>query len=172
MRNVYGERSRTMKDYNVLLTCGETTMVIIHDAFDKGYQQGYEDGQKSLVNAYVVGKGEDTLEDIKEAEYNRGLADSWNVIKKITRDDSVGGYSIEMMQELFGQTCVYDITHNYTPEEAIAKIKAYEDKQKQTEYEEKDMIKERLAEFRATLGCSYGEIYEVLKELRGAENDK
>lgn len=89
----------------------------------KAYNKGYEDG-----------KADTPFTDTEEAEkkaYNRGLNDAWEVIKKITKDDSVGGYSIEMMQELFGQTCVYDITHNYTPEEAIAKIREYEDKQKQ-----------------------------------------
>ena len=87
------------------------------------YELGYEDGKAATH-----------FTDTKEAErkaYNRGLNDAWEVIKKITKDDSVGGYSIEMMQELFGRTCVYDITHNYTPEEAIAKIREYEDKQKQ-----------------------------------------
>jgi hypothetical protein len=83
-----------------------------------------------------------------------------------------GGYSLDELHEIFNETLNRIIFKRNTASEAIAKIKAYEDEQKQTEYEEKDMIKERLAEFRATLGCSYGEIYEVLKELRGAENDK
>ena len=116
-----------MKDYNVLLTCGETTMVIIHDAFDKGYQQGYEDGQKSLVNAYVVGKGEDTLEDIKEAEYNRGLNDAWEVARKIEHPK---GYFCNI-KEVFGEESAFSVLLNMTASEAIQKINDYEEKQKQ-----------------------------------------
>lgn len=112
-----------MKDYNRIKHMRNLNDSLIWERMKRCYDFGYEDG-----------KADTPFTDTEEAEkkaYNRGLADSWNVIKKITRDDSVGGYSIEMMQELFGHTCVYDITHNYTAEEAIAKIKEYEDKQKQ-----------------------------------------
>ena len=123
-----------MKDYNVLLTCGETTMVIIHDAFDKGYQQGYEDGQESLVNAYAIGKGEDTLEDIKEAEYNRGLNDAWTVVRKIIEPVDDGGYSFDTLRKIFDESAIRFIFKHNTGVEAIAKIKEYEDKQKQDDW--------------------------------------
>lgn len=113
-----------MKDYkNPIYATMKMARANLSRIADNIYQQGYE-----------AGKAATPFTDMEEAEnkaYNRGLNDAWEVIKKITKDDSVGGYSIEMMQELFGRTCVYDITHNYTPEEAIAKIRAYEDKQKQ-----------------------------------------
>ena len=112
-----------MKDYKRIEHMRNLNDSLIWERMKRCYDFGYEDG-----------KADTPFTDTKEAEdkaYNRGLNDAWEVIKKITKDDSVGGYSIEMMQELFGQTCVYDITHNYTPEEAIAKIREYEDKQKQ-----------------------------------------
>lgn len=112
-----------MKDYKRIEHMRNLNDSLIWERMKRCYDFGYEDG-----------KADTPFTDTKEAEnkaYNRGLNDAWEVIKKITKDDSVGGYSIEMMQELFGRTCVYDITHNYTPEEAIAKIREYEDKRKQ-----------------------------------------
>lgn len=114
-----------MKDYKRIKHMRNLNDSLIWERMKRCYDFGYEDG-----------KADTPFTDTEEAEkkaYNKGLSDAWEVIKKITKDDSVGGYSIEMMQELFGQTCVYDITHNYTPEEAIAKIKAYEDKKQDAE---------------------------------------
>lgn len=113
-----------MKEYEqqatkIMINALEGVKAQIRKAYDKGYRDG---------------KADTPFTDTEEAEkkaYNRGLNDAWEVIKKITRDDSVGGYSLEMMQNLFSHTCVYDIVHNYTASEAIAKIKGYEDKQEQ-----------------------------------------
>lgn len=162
-------------------------------AYKRGYAEGYDYGK---VNTPFT----DTEETEKKA-YNRGLNDAWEVIKRITRDEGVGGYSIEMMWELFGQTCVYDITHNYTPEEAIAKIKEYEDKQKQdAKIKVGDEVTHDGAKFivlnidsQTSIYCldirgrtpifasihnliktgrHFDQIAEVLAELRGAENDE
>ena len=101
---------------------------------------------------------------------------------------------------------MYDITHNYTPEEAIAKIKEYEDKQKQdakikvgdevitnykdhavavrdTYYIGEDREPFTLIWFGTHMsscpvneltktGRTFPQIAEVLKEMRGAENDE
>ena len=181
-----------MKDYkNPIYATMKMARANLSRIADNIYQQGYE-----------AGKAATPFTDTKEAEdkaYNRGLNDAWEVIKKITKDDSVGGYSIEMMQELFGQTCVYDITHNYTPEEAIAKIREYENKEKQdAEIKVGDEVKHQgfrsvvvriaddciytISECGTTpkyckdddlvkTGRHFDEIAEVLAELRGAEND-
>jgi len=167
----------------------------------RGYAEGYEIGKQ---DGYEDGKADTPFTDTEEKAYNRGLNDAWEVIKKITKDDSVGGYSIEMMQELFGWTCVYDITHNYTPEEAIAKIKAYEEQQKQDAeikvgdevysdaFDDKGIVTHITADKVACVciicngstmmkvgtiglhktGRHFPQIAEVLKELRGEENDK
>jgi len=167
----------------------------------RGYAEGYEIGKQ---DGYEDGKADTPFTDTEEKAYNRGLNDAWEVIKKITKDDSVCGYSIEMMQELFGWTCVYDITHNYTPEEAIAKIKAYEEQQKQDAeikvgdevysdaFDDKGIVTHITADKVACVciicngstmmkvgtiglhktGRHFPQIAEVLKELRGEENDK
>lgn len=69
-----------MKDYSVILPCGEATMIVIHDAFDKGYQQGYE-----------AGKADTPFTDTEEAEkkaYERGLNDAIDYIKEIANEKS------------------------------------------------------------------------------------
>lgn len=99
--------------------------------YDHGKRDGYAEGQKSLVNAYVVGKGEETLEDIKKAEYYRGLNEAWEVARKIVLGTSKGGYSMEVLQRFFSFSNLSDIFSIYGVTEAIARIKAYEDKQKQ-----------------------------------------
>ena len=126
----------------------------------------YEDGYKD-------GRADRPCIDTKEAEdkaYNRGLNEAWNCARKLIHP-RLGGYTEETKRVIFGKYVSSDsILQNVTAQEALIRIRAYEDKQ--TEDEEKETIKERLAEFRATLGCSYGEIYEVMKEMRGAENDE
>lgn len=99
------------------------------EGYEIGKQDGYEDGQESLVNAYAIGKGEDTLEDVKKAEYNRGLNDAWEVARKIIKDVIDGGYSSDVLREIFGVSTVQTIFKLNTAVEVIAKIKAYEDKQ-------------------------------------------
>lgn len=119
-----------MKDYSlrnekIKLIHALATSIGEHmtELFENGYDQGYEDG-----------KADTPFTDTEEAEnkaYNRGLNDMWEVIKKVIENEDKGGYSIKMLRKLFGSYDVYNITRNYTPEEALAKIKEYEDKQKQ-----------------------------------------
>jgi len=109
-----------MKDYSVLLTCGEANMVVIHDAFDKGYQQGYEDGNKALCNC----------KDNMEVEYNRGLNDAWEAIKKITEIPiTKRGFVFDLSPET--DTSFFSLLKMLSVQEAIAKIKKYEEQQKQ-----------------------------------------
>ena len=104
------------------------------EGYEIGKQDGYEEGQESLVNAYAIGKGEATLEDIKEAEYNRGLNDAWTVAKKIVLGASKGGYPMEVLHRIFSFSDLSDIFSIYDVTDAIARIKAYEDKQKQDDW--------------------------------------
>lgn len=98
----------------------------ITEAFENGYEQGYNDAKSELGQNAI-----DLAHEESDRAYRQGLDDAWVVIKKITKDETVGGYSFEMIRDIFSSACVYDIVRNYTAEEAIAKIKEYEDKQKQ-----------------------------------------
>ena len=123
---------------------------------DHGKQDGYEDGQKEKPQA---------IYEMKVEEYNKGLNESWECAKKLCQSEKYGGLQ-EHCAEIFGREDVFDV-FDYTAAEAIAKIKAYEDKQndwrgipsdKMTLEQARRAVKELRAK--------------VLKEMRGAENDE
>jgi len=110
-----------MKDYSVLLSCGEATMAVIHDAFDKGYQQGYKYGKKiySCDNKDM------------DAEYNRGLNDAWEAIKKITKiPKTKRGFVFDLSPET--DLSFFSLLKMLSVQEAIAKIKEYEQQKQDT----------------------------------------
>lgn len=183
-----------MKDYEALRNPKETMEFFIEDVFEVGYKQGYEDG-----------KADTPFTDTEEAEkkaYNRGLDEAWEVARKISIPENEGGMSVKALQSIFGK--VREI-FNCTASEAIAKIRAYEDKQKQdTEIKVGDEVitkyKDHAVAVRDTYylgadkepftliwfgthmsscpvneltktGRTFPQIAEVLKEMRGAEND-
>lgn len=160
---------------------------------DNIYQQGYE-----------AGKAATPFTDTEEAEkkaYNRGLNDAWECAGKLVHP-RLGGYTEEQKQRIFGTYVSSDsILHNFTAPEVIAKIKAYEDKQKQdAEIKVGDEVTHDGAKFivlnidsQTSIYCldtrgrtpiftnihnltktgrHFGQIAEALKELRGAENDE
>lgn len=65
---------------------------------------------------------------ITHKTYEQGLADAWNLARKIFGSVDKGGYSDEQLEEVFG--CSYltmtQILYDFTPQEALAKIEAYE----------------------------------------------
>ena len=62
--------------------------------------------------------------------YNKGLNDAWELAKKIVLDVSKGGIAERDMRSMFGEKwTVSDILKNYTPQEALAKLEAYEKEQ-------------------------------------------
>lgn len=62
--------------------------------------------------------------------YNNGLEDAWKLARKIVLDVSKGGIPERDMRSMFGEKwTVVDILENYTPQEALAKLEAYEKEQ-------------------------------------------
>ena len=85
------------------------------------------------VGTYVSNKIDDITENFKkqiDAEYQRGLEDAWNVARKIAVETDDGGVSISALYEMFGTESMRMIMKNNTVYDAIAKLKAYEEKQK------------------------------------------
>lgn len=111
-----------MKDYAVLDSFKDRMDSTIDDAFEEGYKQGYEDGKQVVLC--------DCKENM-DNEYNRGLNDAWDAAKKLCRSVKYGGIE-EHCSEIFEKTPfeTFDV-FDYIASEAIAKIKEYEDKQKQ-----------------------------------------
>ena len=77
----------------------------------------------------VTQRGQDWKKKL-EAEYQRGLEDAWNVARKIAVETDDGGVSISALYEMFGTESMRMIMKNNTVYDAIAKLKAYEEKQK------------------------------------------
>ena len=82
----------------------------------------------------VTQRGQDWKKKL-EAEYQRGLDDAWEAAKKIFGYEIDGGIPIDEVGRVFGYSedatfCTADIFRHNTVQEAIEKLKAYEEKQK------------------------------------------
>ena len=109
-----------MKDYKHIEHMRNLNDSLIWERMKRCYDYGYEDG-----------KADTPFADTEEAEktaYERGLNEAWECAKKISIPEYEGGMSVKALQSIFGK--VREI-FNHTALEAIAKIKEYEDKQKQ-----------------------------------------
>ena len=72
---------------------------------------------------------------MQDEAYRRGLEDAWEAARKIFGYKIDGGIPIEELGKVFGYAedalfCTADIIRHNTASEAIAKLKAYEEKQK------------------------------------------
>ncbi len=68
---------------------------------------------------------EPSCDDVKKA-YEQGLTDAWELAKRISLLPSDGGYNCDTLREVFGTDLERRI-YKFTPQEAMAKLKAYED---------------------------------------------
>ena len=71
--------------------------------------------------------------ELQDEAYKRGLEDAWAAAKKIFGYEIDGGIPINKVREVFGYAenaifCTADIIRDYTAQEAIDKIKAYDGK--------------------------------------------
>lgn len=85
----------------------------IMEQVDEAYQKGLEEGKKAF----------DLLDAERDSEYQRGLDDAWGAAKKIALMDT------ETSENVTGYFGLFRIMDNLTASEAIAKLKAYEEKQ-------------------------------------------
>lgn len=58
--------------------------------------------------------------------YTKGLADAWELAKKIVLSEKEGGFSYKQLGEIFGVGDCRFPMNTFTAEEALAKIEAYE----------------------------------------------
>lgn len=68
--------------------------------------------------------------DLQDDAYQRGLDDAWKAAKKIVLDTNHGGIALSDLSKIFGGQSYTYIMNKNTAQEAIAKLKAYEEKQK------------------------------------------
>lgn len=99
------------------------------------YNQGYEDGLKD---------GKESVQIDDSTAYERGLNDAWECARKMMLSDEDGGIALSDILKIFGMT-QYSAIKRFSASESIAKIKEYEEKQKQEDDEIKigDEIKNK-----------------------------
>jgi hypothetical protein len=68
--------------------------------------------------------------ELQDEAYQRGLEDAWEAARKIILNCEDGGVSGVVLREVFDTRNTYKVINDNTASEAIAKLKAYEDKQK------------------------------------------
>lgn len=86
------------------------------EAYDKGYHDGYFVGDESW---------KDIVHEKEEEFYQKGLSDAWEAARKLWEID------ISTLHKIFYKETRMDCYMYYTAAEAVAKIKEYEDKQKE-----------------------------------------
>ena len=71
--------------------------------------------------------------DTEKKGYNKGLQDAWELMKKLIVSSFDGGLGTREVHDIFdipaGKRPLYWIMKNYSPQEALAKLKAYEKEQ-------------------------------------------
>ena len=91
------------------------------DLQDEAYQKGFNDGKEYGLDE----------SDMREAvSYQRGLDDAWEAAKKIALNPGEGGLRGEELHKMFDCYTLQQVFRKCSVQQAIAKLKAYEEKQK------------------------------------------
>ena len=104
----------------VYLECEVFNKDMSDNAYILKYKNWY--GSKDGTN-YVK---DDVLHPTDEP-YNKGLRDAWELARKIVLPTGKGGYTVEEIDNIFGKRTYISVMETFTPQEALTKVKAYED---------------------------------------------
>lgn len=88
---------------------------------DIARKEGFEEGVKS-VGTYGG--------DLKAEAYQNGLNDAWEAARKIANMDSMIQKTLFEVYNCYPSKQIADVFENYSADEAISKIKAYEEQKK------------------------------------------
>jgi len=80
----------------------------------------------ALTDDYV----KENFKHLLDAEHEQGLNESWECARKIVCDDSCGGMSMKELLEIFKRGSDAYILRDFTAQQAIEMLKAYEKKQR------------------------------------------
>jgi hypothetical protein len=100
------------------------------DAYNKGYAQCQDDYSDALKHA-------------KDTAYKKGLEDAWEAARRIVVDTDHGGLALGTLSEIFGTQSYSYIMRENTAQQAIDKIKAYEDGKHSDRIEVGDEVRTR-----------------------------
>ena len=114
----------------------------------------------SILEGLLRNERDDVQKQVNEA-YQRGLDDAWKAARKIVCDDELDWNTL---LHLFNRSNFVGIFGDFSPSEAIAKLKAYEEKQKAD-----DEIEEKITGFHDCNGYTVDEVINRLKRMKGEE---
>lgn len=108
------------KDYSNIEGLIGNVKESIRNAYDKGYKQGFNEGQ-----AHQLASDDVFRESCEKSAYEKGLNDAWECARKIVQREANGEENI--VDERLDS---YDTFMTYTAAKCITRIKEYEEKQK------------------------------------------
>lgn len=94
------------------------------DRSDNTYRLKYKDWTNEYSTTVFVKN--DVLHPVNEP-YNQGLNDAWELAKKIVLPDHLGGYTVDELKDIFDNNTFAPLMNTLTPQEALAKVKTYEE---------------------------------------------
>ena len=159
------------KDYNVLDELTPKTVELHRAIFDKGYKQGFNEGQ-----AHQLASDDVFRESCEKSAYEKGLNDAWECVKKLAYEKMEGGFDFKELKEIFdGRILTTEILQNYSASEAVKKDKEYEEKQKadSNKVTRQSIIKSQLMDIvnGQKNPVTADEIAEVLEQLKEAKDE-
>jgi hypothetical protein len=114
-----------MSDFNIGDKVYLEGKISRYDASDNTYCVDYFDYHKDTYSTVWV--KDDVLHPADDA-YNKGLNDAWNLAKKIVLPSHMGGYTMDEFKNIFDKNTYISAMSDFTPQEALAKVKAYEER--------------------------------------------
>lgn len=123
-----GDKVRTVREY---MDDGTKLFPIGTVGIIECVEEGDDLPYKVAVGAYDYWwYSESMLEPYEQKTYEQGLADAWELAKKVMFERNDGGIPIADLTDVFGTISLVKILKNYTAEEALAKVKACEERSK------------------------------------------
>jgi hypothetical protein len=96
-----------------------------YDERDNTYCVEYSDYHKISHITYCL---KDDVLHPADDDYNKGLNDAWELAKKMALPTDKGGYTASELAYIFGGVNYEVIFKVFTPQEALAKVKEYEER--------------------------------------------
>lgn len=115
-----------MKNYSDIYELKKQVNEFMNCAYQRGYDNGKLDAEKDDE------KKTDALTDKAYYDgYNSGAFEAWSCAREISLLDSnfASVEEVKNILKVFGTDNIYNILHDYTPQDAIKRLKDYEKKQ-------------------------------------------
>ena len=188
----HGNCDECSKEYGTLGCCSTVSNKWIYNCergmADYAYNKGFKDGMEEAKTQAELDVAHD-IENVAKSNYQKGLSDAWECIKKIQDMPE------DVRVEIFDNRSVYHIIRKHTGYEIMEMIKAYEDDKSQIQVgdevlyhdstkaivldkslndvwsviTENECVEEwHVDKFKKT-GKHYDQIVDVLKEMSGEE---